>query len=215
VTSTSDPFRYDDAAYVMGALDDADRLAFEAHLETCPECQARVAEARATTGLLAGITAADLDEPAPMPDTLLPGLLRSARRDRMRTRWLTSGLGSLAAASVAALVVVLWPGGSTTSPGEAMNAVRPSPVAATAKLVAKGWGTEIDLECRYSDSVQRYAPYSLTVIDDQGIEHPAGSWLLAPGNETEFTGGTSVRREDIAKVQITLQDGTPILELRA
>src|SRR5690348_11099527 len=39
MTSAMDPFRYSDAAYVLGALDDADRRDFEAHLETCPDCQ--------------------------------------------------------------------------------------------------------------------------------------------------------------------------------
>lgn len=218
MTSTSDPFRYDDAAYVMGALDDADRLAFETHLETCPDCQARVAEVRSTAGLLAGISAADFDEPAaPMPDTLLPGLLRSARRDRTRTRWLTTGLGMVAAASVAALAIVLWPSGSGPSgpPAKDFVAVGQSPVTATGKLIAKKWGTEIDLECHYSDHIERYVPYRLRVVDDLGNSHDAGSWTLVPGHETEFTGGTSVQLPDIASVQITLQDGTPILELPA
>ncbi|MDT4946344.1 MAG: putative zinc-finger, partial [Pseudonocardiales bacterium] len=32
----TDPFVHDDAAYVLGALSDAERREFEAHLETCP-----------------------------------------------------------------------------------------------------------------------------------------------------------------------------------
>jgi hypothetical protein len=218
VTSTSDPFRYDDAAYVMGALDDADRLAFEAHLETCPECQARVTEARSTLGVLAGVTAADVEEQVPpMPDTLLPGLLRNVRRDRRKTRWLTSGLGAVAAAAVAALVIVVWPNGSGPSgpPERAFVAVQKSPVSATGKLIAKKWGTEIYLECHYADNVDRYVPYRLRVVDDLGNKYDAGSWTLVPGKETEFTGGTAVELPDIDHVEITLQNGKPILELPA
>jgi anti-sigma factor RsiW len=53
----SDPHLYDDAAYLLGALDDADRDAFEAHLVTCAECRSRLAELRPTAGLLAGLRA--------------------------------------------------------------------------------------------------------------------------------------------------------------
>ena len=49
----TDPFRHDDAAYVLGALSAQEHAAFEAHLETCAECRARVADARAAAGLLA------------------------------------------------------------------------------------------------------------------------------------------------------------------
>lgn len=216
MTQSPDPFRYDDAAYVLGALDEAERAAFEAHLETCAECRARVVEARADRELLTGLGSADIEDVVPMPDTLLPGLVRAARRERSRRRWLTTSLGTVAAASVAALVVLLWPTSSGTSgpPAEAMHKLRPGPVSATAKLIAKGWGTEIDLECRYADGVERYVPYSLWVVDDLGHRHPLGSWTLAPGPKTTFTGGTSVHIPDIAKVQITLDNGTPILQLK-
>ena len=60
----TDPFEHDDAAYVLGALDEPDRVAFEAHLETCPACQERVADARATTHLLDGLPADAFDERA-------------------------------------------------------------------------------------------------------------------------------------------------------
>jgi hypothetical protein len=213
VISAEDPFRFDDAAYVLGALDDAERTAFEAHLATCADCQARVAEARSGRGLLAGIELGDIEDAAPVPDTLLPGLLRAARGERTRRRLLTSSLGAVAAACLVALAVVLWPSGSGSSPGRPFAAVRPSPVSATGKLIAKGWGTEIDLVCHYSNDVEHYVPYQLVVVDDSGQKHPAGSWTLAQGPETTFTGGTSLHVSEIDSVQITLSDGTPILKL--
>jgi Putative zinc-finger len=216
MNASVDPFRYDDAAYVLGALDVAERAAFEAHLATCADCRARVAEAQAGRDLLVGVDIRDLEEPAPVPETLLPGLLRAARRERMRRRLLTTSLGAVAAACAATLVVLLWPSGSGSGPAaRAMTAVRPSPVTATAKLVSKGWGTEVDLVCRYYDSVQRSEPYKLIVIDDRGHKHQAGSWTLAGDRAITFTGGTSVELQDITRVQIALEDGTPILQLRA
>ncbi|MDT4911383.1 MAG: hypothetical protein QOC66_511 [Pseudonocardiales bacterium] len=212
-----DPFVHDDAAYVLGALDEDDRRAFEAHLPTCAECQARVAQLRPTADLLTGLPLSALtnDEPVPpIPDTLLPGLLRRARRERRRRGVVIASLTAVAAACVAAVAIVMWPGGSAPArpAPQAFSAVRTSPVSATAQLVPKAWGTEIDLRCHYPN-VPNYASYNLVVIDKDHNRYSGGSWTLVPGRTITFTGGTSVRRADIDRVQITLPDGTPILQL--
>lgn len=216
---TADRFRHDDAAYVLGVLAADERAAFEAHLETCAECRARVADARLAAGLLRELTVADADDagidPGPIPETLLPGLLRRAGRERAHRRWLVGSLAAVAAACAIALAVVLWPAGSGPAPTALpFHQVRPSPVSATATFVAKSWGTEIDLRCHYAENVERWEPYRLIVIDTSGAKHDAGSWTLVPGKEVAFTGGTAVRQSDIARVQIALPDGSPILQLR-
>ena len=215
---TKDPFEHFDAAYVLGMLDQEERRDFEAHLLTCAECRARVAEVQPTATLLAGMPRevfAEADHTADEPDTLLPGLLRRARKERSRRRGVVLGLGAAVAASVAALIAVLLPSGAGSShpPAQALAAVRPSPVSATARLVDRQWGTEIDLQCRYSAGTVSYAAYELVVTDSNGVRHEAGSWRLAPGGETNFTGGTAVPRSKIDRVQVTRSDGTPILEL--
>jgi anti-sigma factor RsiW len=212
----TDPFRHDDGAYVLDALSPDESVAFEAHLATCADCQARVAESRAAVSLLSGLTEADIADPGPMPDTLLPGLLRRASREHSRRRVISGSIAVVAAACITALVVVLWPGSSNSpaAPTQALVPVRPSPVTATATLVSKAWGTEIDLNCRYSDNVERWEPYRLVVVDDAGGKHEAGSWTLGAGHEVTFTGGTAVPQQEIARVEITLDDGSPILELK-
>ncbi len=115
----ADPFEYDDAAYVLGALAPAEHAAFELHLRSCDACQARVREVRGVPALLAGIGVDEVlavAEPAAPPDTLLPGLLRRAARQRRRQRWLIGGLASVAAACLIALVVVVWPASHTDRP---------------------------------------------------------------------------------------------------
>jgi anti-sigma factor RsiW len=218
---TEDPFVHFDGAYVLGALDDADRRAFEAHLATCSDCRARVDEARSTAALLAVLPAHDMpglfDEPAPMPDTLLPGVLRRAAQERTRRWRLTAAVGAVAAALLVALAIVVWPGSKTdsTPPAQALSAVQPSPLTATARLVTKSWGTEIELHCAYPASDSDRFSYNLLVIDKNRHTHDAGDWTLVPGKDgISFTGGTAVQRDQIARVQITTPSGVPILELK-
>ncbi len=235
---SSDPFVHSDAAYVLGALSPAETAEFEAHLQTCPACQDRVAQARDTVDLLGptvdlppgtfgvGDPVDDLGDDLgrdPVgdevpPDTLLPGLLRRARREQRRRRAFTASVAGLAAACLAALVVALWP--STASPSgprpQALHAVTSvSFVTATAALRPHPWGTEIDVRCKYAHhggDNGRHA-YGLRVVDRDGKVHPAGTWTQVDEHTVVFTGGTQVRRERIAKVQVTLADGTPILQL--
>jgi len=238
----TDPFEHDDAAYVLGALDDGGRRAFEAHLPTCAACQARVAELRDPAALLTSLppaAGAELlgtgprgDETAghpagagrsgadPMPDTLLPGLLRRARRERLGRRLITTGVGAVAAACLLTLAVVLWPGGSSTPPAReaaarTMVAVQPSPLSATARLTARAWGTQIDVHCSYPAYDRDRFAYRLVVIDKLNQPHQAGDWTLVPGQAgIDFTSGTSVVTSQIARVQILTPSGTPLLELR-
>jgi hypothetical protein len=218
----TDPFLHDDAPYVLGALEPAERAAFEAHLQTCAECRARVAELRGPVAALAGVHADVLAEiqtvDEPVPDTLLPGLLRRAARERRRRRSVTAVIGSVAAACVLALVVVAWPGGSDNAPNrppaQALSALKPIPLKVTARLTAKAWGTRIDLHCTYPSYEHDRFAYDLVVVDRSNRSHVAGDWSLVPGKDgLEFTTGTSVPKDQISRLLVRTPSGTPLLEL--
>jgi putative zinc finger protein len=216
--TTLDPFAHFDGAYVLGALSDAERADFEEHLRTCPACTERVRELAPLPALLAGVPpeayGGGVDD---MPETLLPALLGRVQAERRRRHWLALGLSGLAAACLVALAVIAWPGTNGTTSGDArpqaMSAVLSTPVHATAALIDVAWGTRIQLKCRYDS---RYLPggeYQLVVVDKQSKKHLAGSWKLAPGEVTTFTGGTALTRDQISKVEITLPDEQPVLQL--
>lgn len=215
--STFDPFEHDDAAYTLGALSEPERDAFEAHLATCTACTVRVKALAATSALLAHITADDLAELDPKPDTLLPGLLRRAAAGQRRQRRLVTGLSGLAAACLIALAIAVWPTshtGNRPAP-QAMSALTASPVHATAAVTDRKWGTEIDLDCRdtgYGDASTRLT-YGLQIVDRAGATHDLGTWTLRPGTDTTFTSGTALPRDQISSIEITRPDGTPILQL--
>ena len=218
--TTIDPFEHDDAAYVLNALSEPERTVFEAHLATCAACIGRVDTLAATSALLSDITAADLAEPAPEPDTLLPGLLRRAAAAQRRQRWLVNGLGGLAAACLIALAVAMWPTSHASLPShqpapQALSALIASPLHATATVTDRKWGTQINLDCRYAgygDASTRFT-YALRIVDRAGVTHDLGTWTIRPGTDTTFTSGTALSRGQIGSIEITRPDGTPILHL--
>ena len=215
-----DPFAHDDGAYVLGALSADESADFEGHLLTCDACMDRVRGLEPLPALLAGLAAGAYDgaQDGP-PETLLPDLLRHVGSERRRRHWLTAGLAGLAAACLVALTVVAWPTNHPTTPGsgasapQAMSAVISSPVRATAALTDVGWGTEIRLSCHYAAGYAPGIDYQLVVFDKKNVPHPAGTWALTPGKVTNFTSGTALPRDQISRVEITLPDNQPILQL--
>lgn len=219
---TADPYARLDAAYLLGALDAGECLAYEAHLATCRECRASLAEISAIPPLLAGLdesvfAAPPEAAPAPVPDTLLPRLLQAARRERARRRWLTTGLGLLAAACAIALIVIVVPSSSGPKPApRAMAALVATPVDATIALQPRPWGTEIDLTCWYQRGAAEPPGdrYELVAHGADGATYDLGSWRIPPGGRVTFTSGTALTETQIKNLQITQPNGPAILALR-
>src|SRR5215212_4870811 len=103
------PFAEDDAAYVLGSLSPVERLEFERHLTQCEDCNQAVRELAGIPGLLSRVNpdvltlAPQPDEP--VPDSILPGLARAARRSRRRRLLAAAGAAAAAAAVVAPVAV--------------------------------------------------------------------------------------------------------------
>lgn len=119
-------FAHDDGAYVLGALDPAERRVFEDHLPHCANCRSAVQSLAGLPGLLAhvppalvenlgrvgigggesttstGTVVAIAPAPTPAPDTLLPRLMWAAKVERRKARRRTGLIGGgIAAAGVA------------------------------------------------------------------------------------------------------------------
>ena len=98
-------------AYALDALDDGERRLFEAHLETCADCRAEVAELRATAAYLGAASA--VPAPPALRDQVLsqiartrqlPPPRRTARSARGVPRWTVNVLA--AAATVLAVLAI-------------------------------------------------------------------------------------------------------------
>lgn len=215
----SDPFEFDDAAYVLGALAPAERATFEGHLVGCAACRARVDEVSGVPGLLVGLDETDLVADDPVPD-VLPLLLARARRDRRRQRGLVATLVAVAAACLAALLVVVLvhraaPTGDPTAAAKPFTVLVPDAVEASAVLQPEPWGTAIDIRCRYASAgTTRAFVYLMVAYDRSGHSEALGSWELPPGRNISFSAGSAWPPHAISRIDITTADGHPLLRLR-
>jgi Putative zinc-finger len=204
------------AAYVLGALPAAERSAFEAHLSECADCRQAVADLAGIPGLLSRVSPADLADPAPVPDTLVPGLLRAVRRSTRCRRLVVAALGAAAVVLAVAGTALVVDHGDNDADGArmtAMTAVVDSPVTATASLVPHSWGTEVTMKCRYADSSAWSRPYDLVAVDDQGTSYDLATWVVGPGKTAAISGSVPVQPSHLDRLEIRLTDGQPLLRL--
>ena len=186
-------------------------------------------------GLLARVPVEVVDPaelPQPVPDTLLPALVRRARRSQRRRAWITGGLVAAAAAIAIGAVGVASHGDDdsanqatepqasapSTAPPQAMRPIGDVPAAGWVSLTSVGWGTRLDLTCSYSESSSAYrepdwSTYTMSVTTDDGNTQVVGSWKALPGKTMHLTGATAADAEDIVSVEISTANGDKVLEL--
>ena len=220
-----------DGAYVLGALSPEERLEFERHLRGCRECARAVQQLAGLPGLLSQVAAEVLEAaPAdePVPDTLLPALVREVRRRRRRRRWVT-GLAAAAAVVVvgAASVAVVTmndddgrPVAVPTSSASAreMTAVGADGVTGWLSMTSVAWGTRLELTCSYQAPYEGYhagpPTYELVVRTRDGASERVASWRGLPGRTLTITGATAAPVADIVSVEVRSVDGHPVLRIR-
>jgi hypothetical protein len=235
---TVDPFRELDAAYVLGALSMDERREFEEHLRACDSCSSGVRELAGMPGLLATVplAVAELGPVGPVPETLLPSLVRVVRRERGKQRWLIGMAAAAAAVSVGlggGLVLADRPGditathpstsattsspSPTSAPTRSMKALIRTPLAAEVSLNGVAWGTRLDLTCTYTIREQypggEGPAYLLVVHAKDGRTEQVATWRAVPGRVMRLSGATQFSPSEIASVEVRSQGGTPLLAL--
>jgi hypothetical protein len=222
----------DVGAYSMGLLEDQDKRAFEEHLAGCPACAAELAELSPMAALLRGV------EPAAAPGAAPDGgpdggnvtdlIRRSARQRRQRRRWQVAlgaaagivligggiGLGIAAAPQHAGA-----PAPTLALTGQRHSATDPGTgVAGTVGLVAKAWGTQVTLDL---SKVRGPAECELIAVSRTGQRRVVMGWLVvAPGDGVPghpahlvIRGGTSIPRNDLARVDVDVVNGRTLVSI--
>jgi hypothetical protein len=218
-----------DGPYVLGALAPAERLELEQHLVGCAECARSVRELAGLPGLLSRVDPSVVESPQtddPLPSTLLPALLHGVRRTRRRRALVLVGAVAASAAVVTSGFLLTRPdppvvGDRVTASAPAAVTMAPvddAPVRASIRLAPVTWGTRLDLACTYLPTPARYhlprtARYALFVRTRRGHVEQVGTWASDVGRTMRVTAATSVRRGDIASVEVRTSDGRAVLEL--
>ena len=234
---TEDEFEHDDAAYVLGALSVRDRERFEAHLQDCDDCVARVAELWRLRDLLAlapesafrsggagpaagpapvpQVAAAPSGEP---PDSLLPRLQRSIRTERRRRR-LTGSLALTglvaAAAAVVALVLVTHDDTSYKAPAQAVALVNVGdvPLRAKVQIVDHDDWAQVNLWCTYESQTYREGNYQAVAHSRTGKSAVVGVWPGLPGQTAIIRTPTQFRSGEITSIEIQTASGKTLSRL--
>jgi anti-sigma factor RsiW len=215
MNNNTDPFSENDAAYVMGALSEEDRRAFEAHLVDCPECTQSVAELSGMPALLDKVPLARLLEPEPRPepppDLLLPRLIAATRKQRRREsiRLVASGAVAASLIAVANAFGVSQTGSTTPSgPSVAMTAVRPAAVTATLQVTQVAWGSKVSVDCRWVTTPPGTDPnvrkiYRLVAVPrGGGAPQTVAQWSVLPGEDAKVVGATDLPVAGIATIEL-------------
>jgi hypothetical protein len=212
----------DDAAYLLGGLDQAEQAKFERHLLSCPDCQDAVADLSGLPRLLGLVSASDLDEPVPQPPSLLPGLLNQvAAARRRRSRW------SVAAGFAAACVLLLLIGVGVRSWSDsqspralAMSQVGPNAggVHATVTLTGSDSAPRIELDCGYLSGASSYPAkdepsYRMVVFNKLGQQRDLGSWTPQAGEDVRLWRDSPWPRQNLTRIEISDDRGIAVLEL--
>jgi hypothetical protein len=216
-------------AYLLGALDPAERAEFEDHINTCPQCKAELLRLAPLPGLLQRLTPADYaaievedeipDWPLDYPPEIelvdfVPEEIAAEQRP-VRPSWLRRSRAALAAA---AAVVLLAIGGFVfLQTDSAPSTIQASPVAWTAvdpstgvhgrvELTKRGWGTELRLSMEDVPSGRKLC--HMVVYSRDGSSEVAGQW--AAGNYTAIRsapGSTSIQLTDIERIEVIAGGG--------
>lgn len=219
-------------AYVLGALEPAERAQVEAHLPFCTACRDQLAAIAGLPGLLSQLRPEDLDVPdvADVPDVPADGsqdstltgpgadVLRRAltelagwqRRKRIRTR----------VVGAAASVVVLTAGAGIATSLSTPNAPHPasfttvaatdrgSHAAALFELHPQPWGTAVTVRLQH---VPAGTHCRLTTIDHRGQQQTISSWQADYDGGASITGASDLAPTDIATLQIITANGHTII----
>jgi hypothetical protein len=215
-------YEFDDAAYLLGALDDGQQAAFEQHLARCPLCQERIERFGDLPAVLAR---ADVSAwiPELPPDTLLPRLLREAAASRRRRAWRLGVLATAAACLVALLATAGVLGWQHAHQPRTLTMQPVGPdaegVHATIQLIGSGSDIRVKLACGYHADGSGYQhgwtpSYRMVIFNRRGDMVDLGSWTPQPDEDVQLVRASPWPRQSISKIEVADDRGRTVLRLR-
>lgn len=224
-----DPFKEWDAAYLLGALSQEERLAYEKHLSSCSSCTGALAAISHIPEYLGRIdmqtamslnieVTEDATESAWDDSEIIRRLAMRAAGVRQKERS-RQKLG-LVAAVVISLTVGVTAGvvshsqdtrsevvSNSTGVSLHVTNLHPEVMTALFRVTSKDWGTQIDWSCTYSSGVSaRYSStkYDLLITDTLGHQSIVSTWSASGSTATGLAVTSELPLSHIKSVQIAL-----------
>jgi len=215
-------------AYVLGALDPADRSKVDAHLAGCIGCREELASFAGLPGLLSRVSIAEVEvaPEAPSPELLqrlLGAVARERRRDRLVRRVAVSAAAVVVAAAVGVTGLAVNASHHSTTPatGNATTFTATDPIThVTASVVEwpKAWGAALEVQVALGGAqgqaqgqVDGYGGQGtdrcqLVAVDANGVKEVAASWSATPSGKIVAQGATAFAASDIASFDVMRGD---------
>jgi len=192
-------------AYVLGALEPAERREVEDHVRGCPTCAAELAEFMPLPGLLERVRPEDL---VPVPVAPSPDLFArtaAAAAEVERPRRLRQRTWALVAAVVLAVLgvgagVTVW----ATGPGEQTASATEGPVRVTVTASEANDGTALEVSVA---GLRPRETCQIVAVDRAGDRHDAGSWPVSPAGRGTWTGWADVEQSALVGAVILGEGG--------
>jgi hypothetical protein len=222
-------------AYVLGALDPADRSRVDAHLAGCAECRDELASFAGLPGLLGRVSREEVEsEPVDPGPQLLERLLGAAaaeRRHDRRRRLLTSVAASaIVLVAIGVTIGVTQDHHSASTPVAAASAP-PAPgtfktfsatnpqthVQATITEWKKGWGASVEVSVVGVTADLAGDSCHLVAVGPGGKTDVAASWSApAAGysggpSKVNASGSTALAAKDITAFKVVGSDGATLV----
>ncbi|CAN5915030.1 hypothetical protein BH23ACT10_BH23ACT10_05970 [soil metagenome] len=206
-------------AYVVGALDPAERRDIELHLRECDSCTGELARLSALPGMLGRVSDQEVEAGLLVPSQdLLDGVIRRLAdterklRTQLRQWRLTAAAACLVALAAVVVALAPWDAGPdrmivTADPVTAGSTSATGQVAA----IAWEWGTTVELQAA---DLPRRETYALWAVATDGRRERAGTWGVTSSGRAVVRGASSIARSELARVEVTDPAGEVILVFR-
>lgn len=208
--------------YALGHLSPAEAATVRAHLETCAECRAELAEIEPAVQALSHITATDVPPGEPPPDLAIRVAASVAGERHAQLRRRRSRMALLAAAAIPAVLTI---GGIGAFVGhevadDSIAALPAVPIEdvevrtnakrvdASAGVVAHTWGVEIKLQ---AVGLTRGDSYSAMVTTIDGRQRSAGAFVGTGKSPMNCNLNSDVLRDEAAKFEVLDENGKRVL----
>ena len=203
-------------AYVLGALDPAERGAVQAHLDGCPACRDELAALAGLPGLLGHLTAADVEGGAPTPSPgllgrLLAGVAAERRRTARRRRWLAAAAVTVVLAAGGTAAGLALGGGPGTGDAVTVSATDPhTHVSAAVRLDARGWGTELHLRLSGVPAAERCR---LVAVAADGHREQGAAWRTGYAGDLRLTGAVAIGSTELRRLEVVTFAGRTLVSV--